>query len=464
MIKSKYILYFVFGICIFVSLRYAGIPFFWDGTFFSEVACRFYDGTYTPWDCPINLDNVTFPVYSTYLALAWKLFAKSLFVSHLVLLPFLLGIVFEFYKLAKHFLSDKFVSLSLLLLVMQPTLGTQSILMGYDVPLLYFFLCSVNLLLNSRLVLYSFILPFVGLYSIRGLFLYIALFIIVIAFKYKKEKWESLFTAFKLHAFSALLIILWFVYHKIKTGWFIISPIHESTDEQVHSAGMMLRQTAYIGWKLLDFGEVCLWLFLVIYGGIFLRKNTNEQFKIQLQLLLIPIALSAALMIPFSNPIGHRYFMFGNTILIIAVSFLLEQFKKQWLSFCLFLFFCTSLLSGNFWIYPEKYGNGWDASLKILPYFELKNKMDHYIKEQSIPANDIGTQYPLIADTRYSYLTTDSYFYNNVWSGPIGKYTYFLHTNVINTDIPEQITIVKKEWKLLQRYESGLVYLELYKK
>jgi hypothetical protein len=140
MIKSKHILYASFLVLVCFTIFSGNIPFFWDGTFFSESACGMYNGSFSPFDFPENIDNVTFPVYSTYLCLVWKLFSKSLFVSHLALLPFLPGICYEFYKLSKRFLDGRFVSFALVLLLAEPTFMTQGMIMGYDIPLLYLFL------------------------------------------------------------------------------------------------------------------------------------------------------------------------------------------------------------------------------------------------------------------------------------------------------------------------------------
>jgi hypothetical protein len=130
----------------------------------------------------------------------------------------------------------------------------------------------------------------------------------------------------------------------------------------------------------------------------------------------------------------------------------------------LIILICVSLISGNFWLYPERLGNGWDSSLKVIPYFHLKEEMDEFIKEEKIDIKQIGTQFPLIADKKYSHLIDSSYFYNNVWSGPINKYNYFLFTNVINSDISNQIEETKHTWKLIKSLKSGQVYINLYKK
>jgi hypothetical protein len=155
--------------------------------------------------------------------------------------------------------------------------------------------------------------------------------------------------------------------------------------------------------------------------------------------------------------------MFTYLVLIIAVCYIIEQSKSTTLFYSAFIIVSISLGAGNFLLYPERYGNGWDSSLKVMPYFTLKDKMDTYIIQQKIKPSDIGTQFPLIADKRFTNLSDTGFYYTNVWRGPISNYPYFLQTNIINTDIPEQIEEVKKNWILLKEFKSGMVYLDLYK-
>lgn len=462
--KSNYILWFSFAVVILISFLSADVPFFWDGTFFSEIATGFYDGKFGPLDCPHNLDNVTFPLYSTYLYFTWKLFSKSLFISHLAMLPFLFGICYEFFKLSNKFLNERFTFFAMILLLLEPSFMTQGIIMGYDIILLYLFLLALNLLINNKNLFYSLIIPLVALYSIRGLFLVLSLSLIQFIFLYPGHKFKSFFIVLKQHLFCLVLIVMWFCYHKTQTGWLIISPIHEGTDEQLLSFPMMLKQIAFIIWKLVDFGRFFLWIALT--GGIVIvirKKNLTREFKTILLIVFIPLIITALFMIPFSNPAGHRYFLFTFLTLIIGVCYVMQQINSRNLQYLLFAFFSISLITGNFWLYPERFGNGWDSSLKVLPYFELREQMDQFIIENKIEPARVGTQYPLIADKRFSYLAEAPFAYTNVWRGPISNYPYFLQSNVINTDIPEQIEDVKKHWILVKELKSGMVYLRLYK-
>jgi hypothetical protein len=451
-------LLFSFLFFTFLTIYSLNIPFFWDGTFVSAFACKLYDGTYTIFSLPpISDNNTIFPLFSAYLFIVWKLFTKSLLVAHLAMLPFLLGICYEFYQLSKRFLQDKFVYFALLLLILEPTFITQSILISYDIILLYLFLLLLNQLLKEQYKMYFFLISILVLYSVRGIFLTLSLAVIQFILIYPKNKYRSFLIVLKTNLLSFIFICL-AVFLKFRTV-----DANENPHEQIVSFTMMLRQLIFIGWKIADFGRIVLWLFFIIgIYFIYKRKKEDENFKALLLIIFIPALLTAIFMIPFSNPIAHRYFMFTYLLLIIGVCYILQHINSKKIVYSLMLVFVTSSFTGNFWLYPERYGNGWDSSLKVLPYFQLKDQMDKYIQQNKIAAGEVGTQFPLIADKVFSYLSDTSYHYMNVWSGPIDIHPYFLQSNVINTDIPEQIETVKKNWSLLKEFKSGQVYLKLY--
>lgn len=443
-----------FALLTAYSLR---IPFFWDGTFFSEIAVRFYDSGFHPFPDPAAPDTGGFPLYPAYMALAWKCFGKSLPVSHLAMLPFVAGIAFEYIKTASRFLKPSFVFAALLLLLCEPVFVTQSILMGYDILMVYFFMLALNALLSDKKLLFSAALLLLCLSSMRGIFLGASL-LLTDLFLCKK------ITAVRLARYipAVLGVIAWAAYHGHVTGWFFFSPARTSTHEAVVPLPMMLRQILFIGWKVNDFGRALLWLFLITYGVILYRKSRTPELKTLLLLIFIPLIVLTACLAPFANPIGHKYFIVVFLLLNTGACYLLQTVKRTFRYFLLPLF-AVALLSGNFWIYPERYGNGWDSSLKVLPYFNLEKEMDLYIRNNRIPAALIGTQFPLIADKRFSMLGDTSYAYRNVWRGPVRNYAYFLYSNVINTDIPDQVEAVKKNWEAVKELHAGEVDLTLYK-
>ncbi len=459
--QNKLIVSITFLFFILLTIFSLQIPFFWDGTFFSESAVQFFENGYNNCIVPKQVDTGGFPLYSIYLSIVWKIFSKSLLVSHLALLPFLLGITFEYYKLAKRFLNQKTVLFAMIFLLAEPTLITQSILMGYDLIMIYFFLLSLNFVLSKKYNMYSLALTLLCLSSVRGCILGVSLLSIDVIINH------SLFKKIKINFFSylfpSLIIIIWTIYHYQKTGWFFISPERENTHESMVSIGMMFRQFLFISWKITDFGRIVLWVLLISGIIYFYKKQMATELKTLLRIVFIPLITLSIFMIPLSNPIGHKYFIVVFLCLNIGGCYLIQQMQNKILRNGAFSICCLVLFTGSFWLYPERLGNGWDSSLKVLPYFHLKDEMDEFIKNKKIDTKQIGTQYPLIADKKYSHLSDTSYFYPNVWIGPISDYHYFLFTNVINSDISNQVEEVKTNWKLIKSLKSGEVYINLYK-
>lgn len=456
-IRNRYIL-LTFLIFTLVTIYSLNIPFFWDGTFFSEIAVNFYDKGFNNFIIPDVPDTGGFPMYSAYLAFAWKIFGKTLPVSHLSVLPLILGIVYSYYLLASRFLKREIIPIALVLLICEPCFMTQSILMGYDILMIFFFMLSLNALLSEKKLPYSLFLVLLCLSSMRGIMLGISLLLIDVLV-YKKIN----FAFFKPYILSFLAVIFWAFYHNKITGWFFFSPERENTDEATLPLNLIFRQFIYIIWKINDLGRVLLWIFLGISGILLYRKNKTDEWNTILKILFVPLIILTVLMVSFSNPVGQRYFIVIFLLLNIAVCYLLQSLRSNKLILGVSLVFSFALITGNFWMYPQKYGNGWDVSLKVIPYFDLKDKMDAFIVESGIPPEKIGTQFPLIADKRFSYLTDNEYHYTDVWSGPLDNHSYFLYTNVINTNIAGQIDDMKKSWQLIKQMKSGQVVIALYK-
>lgn len=460
-IQRKYILYFAFLFFIILSFACSSVPFFWDGAFFSELACYFYENGVNGFIAPINTDTGGFPLYSLYLAFCWTIASKTLFISHLAMLPFLLGISYEYFKFARRFLNDTSLFFAMLLLIVDPTYVTQSIIMGYDIIMIYFFMLSINALLDKKNILYSIGITLLCLSSVRGMMLGLSLAILDFVMHFSAT--SKLKLNVKNYIFPFIVVTAWIIYHYQKTAWYFFSPVRDHAGEAFLPMWMMFRQFIFIGLKLIDFGRIVLWgiFFLMLF---YTRKRIkNTEFKFLLQIIFIPLGVLYLFMTPIENPAAHRYFIIIFLCLNIAICYLVQQLKQTQVKFFLLVVCLISLISGNFWIYPQRYGNGWDASLKVLPFFTIEKKMADFIKEKKISPNEIGTQFPLVSDREYSHLSDTSYRYTNVWRGPLSKYHYFLQSNVINTDIPEQFEFAENNWVLLKRFQSGQVYISLYK-
>ena len=408
---------------------------------------------------PESFDTGGFPLYSIYLTMLWKCFEKTLLVSHLAILPFLFGVVYEFFKLAKRYLSDKTIVIAIVLLILEPVFITQSILMGYDIIIAYFFLLSLNALYNNKNNLLSIALVLLCLISIRGIMLASAVFILDLLYNRKLN-----FHFLRNYIPAFLTLLLWAIYHKQQTGWYIFSPIREGNAEQFSGIRMMFHQFIYILWKNLDMGRVALWMTLGYFFLYNIKKIKSIQHKEIIRNLCVPFFVLAFFMILIKNPIGHKYFLVVCSMLIIATCYFIQHIEKQNIRRLLFIMLATCLIAGNFIIYPQRYGNAWDSSLKIIPYFEMEHRMRHYTNMNHIAPETIGTQFPLTNDFHNSTLNNDpNKPYSDIETNSINNFAYFLYSNIINSGRMDDLETIKKNWFVEKEIKSGMVELILYK-
>lgn len=458
MTNTKILLPFFILLTLLTFFSYQ-IPFFWDGTFFSALSVNFYSSGINGFIAPESFDTGGFPLYSIYLTMMWKCFGKTLMVSHLAMLPFLFGVIFEFFKLGKRYLNNRTIILAIVLLMLEPVFITQSMLMGYDIIIAYFFLLSLNALYNNKSILFSIALVLLCLISVRGIMLASALFIIDLL---HNRKVNFHFIRNYLPAF--LILLLWAIYHKQQAGWYMFSPMREGNAEQFSGVEMMLRQFVYIVWKNLDMGRIALWLIFAFFGIFLFQKTKTPQHKEVLRNVLVPFFVLTFFMILIKNPIGHKYFLVVFSMLIIATCYFLQHIEKQKIRVLLFLLLASSLAAGNFIMYPQRYGNAWDSSLKVIPYFPMEHQMRVHIKMKRIAPETIGTQFPLTDDFHYSTLanTPDSP-YTDIEKNPITTFQYFLYSNIINSGRMDDLENIKKNWIVEKEIKSGMVELILYK-
>jgi hypothetical protein len=436
------------------------IPFFWDTAYFAKQSNYFFQHGFVQLIPSDDLDNGGFPLYGISMALCWKLFGRSLAVSHLFIGLFLAGIAYGYYRLAKRFLRPRVMLLAVFLLFLEPCFITQSVLMTNDILLLCFFLGALNALLSRKTGLYALFLVCLSLCSIRGLATAGSLAGIHFVLEFRKGRT----TIGSILSYVPLLfcILAWAVYHHIHSGWTLFSPLRTETDEHFLNLKGMAKQFVLTSWKLLDSGRIFCWVFLA-WGIYFLanRKQINSEFKTLLILLFVPLITILLLLIPISNPSSSRYFMPTYLILSICICFIFQHLGRKTVTLC-FSLLAAALLSGNFWIYPERFSNGWDTSLKVLPFFRLKQQMISYVEKAKINPKEIGTQFPLIDSSIDSDLDSSGFQFTNALSGPVSKFHYYLHSNVCNTDLLPQIVAIRLRWKVLKEVKKGEVYLCLY--
>jgi hypothetical protein len=396
--------------------------------------------------------------------LAWKFFGKTLLVSHLAVLPFLLGIAWEYYKLAKKFLPAYLIPFALLLLISEPTVTSQSIFMSYDISKAYFFLLALNALMQKEKILFLISIGLLSLCSIRGIFLSGSIFLIHI-FLSKQNKHRYFVKEILWYLPAIALMLAWSAYHYYKTGWWFFSSAESYLGERNFlPPAQILRQIFALFWHLFDFGRIFIWL-LIIVAIFYLRKPTIQDEKLRTLFLIttIPLAIFIITICPFSIPVGHKYFIVLFILTLILVLYLLDKiWSNRKTIYAVALFFSAALITGNFWIYGNDLSNGWDSSLKSLPYFKLRDEMVQFVNQKKINPADVGTKFPLYHNLKYADLKPYDFSFADLYGCSLERFRYVLLSNISN-----QFTLTEKKkldnnWILVKEYKSGQVYLKLY--
>ena len=155
------------GACLFFTLFilwYSDAVFFWDTVSQASKRGNFYYSThFQQLILDPKLDSGHPPFFNIFIALSWTLFGRTLFVSHLVMLPFVLGILWQIRLFICSFFEEKWQGLAFLIAIADTTFMAQSILISPDIVMLFGFLCCLNAIWKNQyiyLALAAFLMPF----------------------------------------------------------------------------------------------------------------------------------------------------------------------------------------------------------------------------------------------------------------------------------------------------------------
>jgi hypothetical protein len=404
----------------------------------------------------------------------WKIFGRTLIVSHLAMLPFVIGIVYQGLKLARSLFSSKWYPLAGLIILIDPTLLAQSTLVSPDVLVVFFLLFAINSILNGKRFLLILSLAGLTLASMRGMMCAAALFIsesVLLAFRSKtvtgsfipagviktlKDKLISYLPA-------AAIALAFFSWHYYKTGWI---GHHENMPWAEFFEPADLKGAIFnvfiLGWRLADFGRLLIWITGAFCLWHFLHHKPllPDEFKMTLILFAVLLFILGGTLITHRNLSGHRYLLPVYLTFTISVLYYFFNIADDKLPKKLFsAVMITGLLSGNFWVYPDTVSKGWDSSLAYLPYFPLRENMMDYMNENNIKPDETGTGFP----NEDSFDLIDLNGNNNSFSSKdLAASRYMFWSNIYNEFSDAELDSLKS-WEKIKELKSCQVRIILYK-
>jgi hypothetical protein len=442
--------------------------FFWDTVQLgAKHALFYYENDFSEILLPDSFDSGHIPAFGMYLALCWKIFGKSLAVSHFSMLPFLFGIVWQSYQLLKKFISPKYLYFALVLFLLDPTLLGQAVLVSPDIVLVFFFLLALNSVLSQKKIIISIAITGLALTSMRGMMVAFAILILDLIFTLKIENLKSIFIQLTKKAIiysPALIIFLSYnIYHFNEKGWI---GYHENSPwaECFQFVGFkgIVYNIGILGWRILDFGRVFLWIAFFTIGILFYKRIKNDtKVKTLLFIFIIILGSLSISFVLYKNLSGHRYILPAILSFSLLTSYLVfEIISSERMKYLIFSLLAIGLITGNMWIYPREIAQGWDASLAHLPYYELREKMLSYMEEQEIKIEEVASFFPNNIEVKYLDLSVNELSHTSFNSAS----NYVLYSNIFNDVTDEEWRKLENEFFILKEYKKSGIYIRLFKK
>lgn len=465
-ILLPFFLFFIL-LTIYVSNHF----FYWDTIkLVAAPAHFFYGNNFSTLITPEDIDAGHFPLLAMYIAKVWQLFGKSLVVAHFAMLPFLLGIVYQVYVLAKYFLgATTWMIWAMVLVLADPTFLSQATMVSPDIVLVFCFFMAVNAILNNKKTWLFIAVLILFLISMRGL---IAAFIILwIDLIYTLRK--QYFRGFPLHmllmkaAFYVvpLLVFLSYqIYHYNQTGWVWSSPDSDWAEGRTtNDFKGAFYNIGIFGWRILDFGRALPMVILIVMLFKFRRKLFSEQYSSKMIVLFFTTGIMSLIpFLYFEYLTNHRYILpLIMLLLLIFVFYTTKAISSSRIKTGIFSISLISLLLGNFWVYPEKIAQGWEASLAHLPFYNLQLEMNNYLDEHEIPYHEVGTTFPILGKHDVIFLDGDNRAFQ---SKNVGKDKYVLYSNSMNDFSDKEIELLHADYQVVKTLNSPTVYIQLFER
>ncbi len=445
--------------------------FFWDNVLLASRYGQWYYNAglatiYVPQDIAVGYPTL----FGLGLAGWWKIVGKSLEASHWLMLPALLGIVWQTLRLARRYVPVGHIGWALALLLLDPTLLGQAALVAPDVVLVGLYLAALNALLEGRRGVLAACLVWLTLVNVRGTILGGALLGTDVLWglgpavsrrvwlRQAWREWRRWWAYLPLVVATAI----WMGLHYRHYGWVLYRHTGPwaANSARVGLAGA-LRNAGLIGWRLLDFGRVAVWLTAAVLAWRLWRQRRWPLASRQLALVAaVPLVCISGVVVQYANPIGHRYYLVVYLLVALWVAQQLTELAPAWrrraYGFCLLM-----LLGGHFWVYPDRIAKGWDASLAHLPYFGLRREMLAELARRRIPLAAVGSDYPNAYALRYPDLVDDD---RRFAEKDLRRNRYVLQSNVMNGFGDDELLALQTRWRLLREVRGGQVYFRLYER
>jgi len=457
---NKLLFFSLIGILIFIVSHNNGI--FWDNILFaSRMGNQLFENSIFNWFMPDSFDPGHPPFLGFLLAITWHIFGHHLWVSHLVILPFTIGLLYQLHLFVNYYIKDKALAFfAFLLVAVDPTLTAQLVIVNPEVITLFFFFLAINGILYDKYYIKTIGLFFLSIVSFRSMMLAAGVFLFDFLnhLILNKEKIKNILSKrFVLSYIIGSLPGVFYVIWRLTTkGWLQTHPDSPWVDLWHYASPTeFLRNIIVLGHRYLDFGRIFIFIFILISFFLFKTKIFTKPIK---QLLLLAITSVLGIVVTSliaTNTMGHRYFISSYLVIILIAFLLLNQFYKNKKTLYTLLF--LGLITGNLWIYPRDIAQGWDASLAHIPYHKLRQEAIEYLNENNIKVEETVTFFPNSTYIDDIDLLGDKRKFEKYTS--VNK--YIMYSNVYNLSDHEYENI-DKNYTIIKKFERLRIHIYIY--
>lgn len=466
--KAKYILFLTVYLLLFVLT--CQNPLFWDTVQFSGRHPNWYYHTqFRHLLLPDYCDSGHPPAFGMYIAFLWMLFGKSLAVTHLAMLPFIILLVVEAVKLGNWFFpADGRKSFLLTAIILtEGVLLAQCSLVSPDILVVAFFLTGLRAVMTKSSGVLLCMVVLMSMLSMRAMMCCVALYMFFLIF-YWPKKGGLRFSYFlnKLWPFipGGILSLAYLMYHYYAKGWtgyHVDSPWAEAF-ERADIRGFF-KNVVVLGWRLMDIGKVATFITFIVLVQKYLRRKlpvlNRPLINKFLGLVLCLFVLTALPLTLYNDLLMHRYIIPLYLAISMCTFLMLLTIRMKW-KYHLAVGLIVVQLSGHFWSYPRPVSQGWDATLSHLPYFALRSDFKQYMQDHAISPDEVATAFPMAAADSFVALHGSKVAYKDFRRDPT---EYVWYSNVSNAMLKD-VNKYCKDWEIIHRKSLGHVDMILFRK
>jgi hypothetical protein len=180
-----------------------------------------------------------------------------------------------------------------------------------------------------------------------------------------------------------------------------------------------------------------LWLIYVKRKSLILSRRTIELILLFSLLLLFLLAPQLV----YKQLLMHRYFMPLIFILFIIAVSIVDDAKVLTQTFIVVT--CLCMVSGFFWIYPDRISKGWDAMPLHYSYYQKRQDALRQISAMGIDKKNIGAAFPYNLSNAILDLTDDQ---SNFAELNLQKNEFILYSNISNDFQQSDIDELNSNW------------------